>query len=68
MTPQALCPACIAKLRHTPEDWKNHPYAGHGYQSGQGWSHPDLEEESKANSLSPACCSKEEPCVSGEKE
>ena len=36
------CPACTAKCLHTSEDWKLHPYAGHGYASGQGWTHPDL--------------------------
>lgn len=37
------CPACWARRLHAPEDWAHHhPYAGHGYQSGQGWSHPDL--------------------------
>ena len=36
------CPACVAKTQHTEEDWKNHPYAGHGYAHEQGWTHPDL--------------------------
>jgi hypothetical protein len=39
----SLCPACENKRPHSPEEWKNHPYAGHGYQDGQGWSHRDLE-------------------------
>jgi hypothetical protein len=41
-----MCPACENKRVHTPEDWKHHPYAGHGYQDGQGWSHRDLEPPS----------------------
>lgn len=32
------CPACLAKRLHSKEDWKNHPLAGHGFYSGQGWS------------------------------
>src|SRR4030095_1940644 len=36
------CPSCAAKRTHTPEDWALHPYAGHGYAQGQGWTHPDL--------------------------
>ena len=38
-----MCPACTEKRVHANEDWKLHPYAGHGYASGQGWTHPDLE-------------------------
>ena len=38
-----MCPACESKRLHAPEDWARHPYAGHGYASGQGWTHPDLE-------------------------
>jgi len=37
-----MCPACTEKRVHATEDWKQHPYAGHGYVSGQGWTHPDL--------------------------
>jgi len=37
-----MCPACSNKRLHAPEDWAQHPYAGHGYASGQGWTHPDL--------------------------
>ena len=37
------CPACSEKRVHANEDWAQHPYAGHGYVSGQGWTHPDLE-------------------------
>jgi hypothetical protein len=36
------CHACAAKRLHEPSDWALHPYAGHGFQKGQGWSHPDL--------------------------
>ena len=38
-----MCPACESKRLHTPEDWAQHPYAGHGYVPGHGWTHPDLE-------------------------
>ena len=37
-----MCPACTEKRVHATEDWKQHPYAGHGYVKGQGWTHPDL--------------------------
>ncbi len=38
------CPACKEKRLHTPEDWKHHPYKGHGYtKECGGWTHPDLE-------------------------
>ncbi len=36
------CPACASKRLHAPGDWSQHPYAGHGFASGQGWTHPDL--------------------------
>lgn len=36
------CSACQAKRLHTDEDWKQHPYKGHGFLKGQGWSHEDL--------------------------
>jgi hypothetical protein len=36
---------------HTPEDWAHHPLAGHGYQEGQGWTHPDLQVLAGAASL-----------------
>jgi len=42
------CPACTAKCLHAPEDWAQHPYAGHGYASGQGWTHPDLAHGTQA--------------------
>jgi hypothetical protein len=32
------CPACEAKRRHTPEDWKHHPLAGHGSPGGNVWT------------------------------
>ena len=35
---RATCPACIAKRPHTPEDWANHPGAGHGYTRETGYS------------------------------
>jgi hypothetical protein len=38
------CAACSEKRIHTPAEWiEFHPYAGHGYSEGLGWSHPDLE-------------------------
>ena len=40
------CPAYIAKRLHEPSDWALHPYAGHGYQDNQGWTHPDLSPSS----------------------
>lgn len=49
MSSTTTCRACLEHLRHTAEDWKNHLYAGHGYQSGQGWSHPGLEKEKKTS-------------------
>jgi hypothetical protein len=36
------CPACVEKRLHTGADWDFHPFAGHGYQAGTGWTHPDL--------------------------
>jgi hypothetical protein len=40
-----MCPACSAKRLHGPEDWLQHPYAGHGF-NGQAWTHPDLPTSS----------------------
>jgi hypothetical protein len=38
------CPACTAERRHNPAELADHHrFAGHGYASGQGWSHPDLD-------------------------
>jgi len=37
-----MCPACESKRLHWPIDWAQHPYAGHGYVPGHGWTHPDL--------------------------
>ena len=37
------CKACITKTRHTPEDWKNHPLATHGYVKETGWTLPSLK-------------------------
>jgi hypothetical protein len=43
-TPNPDCPACALKTVHTPDDWKEfHPFTGHGYTRGVGWSHPDIE-------------------------
>jgi hypothetical protein len=42
------CAACDVKRLHTPEDWKNHPFAGHGFTREQGWTHPDLSPMSSA--------------------
>jgi hypothetical protein len=57
------CPACnkrphtaedlkqfhpLAGPRLTPEQWKELPFAGHGFVKGQGWSHPVLEAEAGA--------------------
>jgi hypothetical protein len=36
------CPACASNRVHAPGDWARHPYAGHGFQAGQGWTHQDL--------------------------
>lgn len=47
-TPVADCPACAEKRLHTTEDWKHHPYVGHGMTREQGWSHPDLKPERDA--------------------
>ena len=46
------CPACTAKRLHEPSDWALHPYAGHGYQDNQGWTHPDLDPAKPAGSAS----------------
>lgn len=43
-----MCPACTAKRLHAPEDWAQHPYARHGFASGQGWTHPDLAHGTQA--------------------
>jgi hypothetical protein len=43
-----MCPACESKRLHGPIDWAQHPYAGHGYASGQGWTHPDLAPGAQA--------------------
>jgi hypothetical protein len=46
-----MCPACTNTRLHGPADWAQHPYAGHGYQSGQGWSHPDLATGTQAGAV-----------------
>ena len=43
-----MCPACTAKRLHAPDDWAQHPYAGHGYVPGHGWTHPDLAHGTQA--------------------
>jgi hypothetical protein len=48
------CPACAAKRLHTPEDWAQHPLAGHGF-NGTLWTHPDLANGTQAGAAtSPA--------------
>jgi len=37
------CPACANRRLHTPEEWKNHPLAGHGYSPETGWSSPEAK-------------------------
>lgn len=37
------CPACQARRTHTEEEWRNHPYRGHGYSTQTGYTHPDLK-------------------------
>lgn len=32
---RASCPACIEKRLHTEQEWKNHPYRGHGISDGK---------------------------------
>ena len=44
VTPAPGCPACLRYAIHTAEDWKLHPYAGHGFSPERGWSHPDIGE------------------------
>lgn len=39
------CPACCGRRVHTEEEWKDHPFAGHGYTKEHGWTHPALETE-----------------------
>lgn len=38
-----ICKACRDKRCHTKVEWRNHPLAGHGYEAGRGWSHPEAE-------------------------
>jgi hypothetical protein len=38
------CPACIVRRLHTEEEWKLHPFAGHGFTKEQGYTHPRLAE------------------------
>jgi hypothetical protein len=49
-----VCAACAEKRLHTPEEWKNHPYAGHGYTPEQGWTHPALKAEADASAKAAA--------------
>ena len=46
-----MCPACESKRLHTTEDWAQHPYAGHGYVPGHGWTHPDLANGTQAGAV-----------------
>lgn len=39
---RALCPACSAHRVHSPEEWKNHPFRGHGYTRETGWTRSKL--------------------------
>jgi hypothetical protein len=43
-TPLAVpsCAACVGQRTHTPQEWKNHPLAGHGYSKETGYTHPDV--------------------------
>jgi hypothetical protein len=41
----AGCRACQAQRAHSPDDWKNHPFRGHGYTKEQGFTHPQLKAE-----------------------
>jgi hypothetical protein len=41
------CPACIGRRVHTEEEWRNHPYRGHGMTRETGWSHPELAAEAQ---------------------
>lgn len=41
------CQSCLLKKLHTPADWLNHPFAGHGYTREWGWTHPGLETKVK---------------------
>lgn len=40
------CEACALKRYHTPEEWANHPMAGHGFVKETGWSHPQAHVDS----------------------
>lgn len=51
-----MCPACANKRLHAPEDWGQHPYAGHGFAAGQGWSHPDLSSAGAITHGRDCCC------------
>lgn len=43
------CPACISRRTHIAAEWTEyHPFAGHGRQEHQPWTHPDLEAEAQA--------------------
>jgi hypothetical protein len=52
------CPACSAERRHTTgERMRFHPLAGHGFQSGQGWSCAEAERAHLAD-IEEAKCGK----------
>lgn len=51
-TPNKHCGSCSQGRRHPLVDLQMfHPYAGHGFQIGQGWSHPDLAKEAEKKLL-----------------
>jgi hypothetical protein len=41
------CPACCERRVHSEEEWKFHPYRGHGFAPEIGWTHPDLDPAKK---------------------
>lgn len=42
------CPACDGERLHTVDErMRFHPFAGHGYSEGQGWSTPELDPKRK---------------------
>lgn len=47
-TQMSACPACRERRVHTEEDWKLHPFRGHGVGADGKWTHPDLEAQAAA--------------------
>lgn len=37
------CGACQAQRCHSPQEWANHPLAGHGFTPETGWTHPEAQ-------------------------